>query len=182
MEQLSLDDFAEVGAAIDEAQTDVTPFPIVTEEEIVVAGDANQTDIKISDFTMTFRVPDKDADGNVVFNMITKEFKGVFINPRQDAAIVQALAALLPFYKHVTETGDVRSLTREELAEVMESISDEALDAMYNVVALVIGIDRELKPYMMPGSVLSATIKILRQYKATVNEADAFFARLRGNQ
>lgn len=160
--------------AFKEAEKDDTPFLIATEGELAVAGDANKTQLNSHDFTMKFRVPEETDEG-VKYKLISKEFKNVYITPRQDTKIVKMLTMLIPYFKKIEKTGDVTELTKEERRMIFESLGDEVYDAMYDVTASVLGIDKQLRDYMMPVDVLNAVAQIITLYPEVVNETDTFF-------
>lgn len=163
-------EYREIDEAIDKAQESVVPFPIATDDELLVAGDANATQINAHDFKITFRVPSKDG-----YKTYVKEFNDIYITPRQNPVIVKAMTGLLPYFKKPNADGSVTEYSREEKVRIFSNISQEVYDSMYDMVAAVLHIGEELKDYMSPASVLEATANILRQYPEMVNEADTFF-------
>ena len=171
---MTLQEYNTIDEAFKEAEKDDTPFLVATEGELAVVGDANKTQKNSHDFVMKFRVPDKKEDG-VQYKMVTKEFKDVYITPRQDTKIVKMLSILIPYFKKIEKSGDVTELSPDERRAVFESFGDEVYDAMYDVVGSVLGIDKQLQEYMMPVDVLNATAQIITLYPEVVNEADTFF-------
>ena len=169
-------EYTTIEEAFKKAEEDTTPFVVISgnKEDVVVAGDANKTEINKHDFEMKFRVP-QEKNGIVSYKIITKEFKGVYITPRQDTKIVKMLVKLIPYFKKIEKTGDVTELSAEEKRAIFESLDDEVYDAMYDVTASVLGIDKQLRDYMMPGQVLKAVAQIIEQYPEVINEADTFF-------
>ncbi len=174
MSIVSIDDYRAIDNALDAAEESVTPFAVVTNDEIAVVGDANKTEINAHDYTMKFRVPEKKEDGSVGYKWITKEFKDVYITPRNDIKVNRMLMKLLPYYRK-NEDGELHKYTAEEAMDIVDSFSDDLLDALYDTVACVLGIDKALAPYMDMASVLKAATQIIRDYPETVNEADTFF-------
>lgn len=165
-------EYKSIDEAIDQAQESVVPFPVSTEEELSVVGDANKTEINKHDFKIEFLIPE---DGKYV--SCTKEFKGVYITPRQNVSIVKAVTTLLPFFRK-TRNGEVGKYTEAEKREIAMKFDQSVYDVMYDMVNVVLGIDKidpQLVDLMTPQSVLDATIKILLQYPEMVNEADTFF-------
>lgn len=161
---------------IDQAESSTIPFPVIGDDEIVVVGDANETDIKAYDFDIEFQIPLKDEDtGKVTYRNETKHYKDVFITPRRNSAIVRTIVDLIPYFKRVDENGNLHNYTEEETAEILKNFDDEIYDRMYALVAAVLGIDDRLKFFMTEDSVWLATANIIYQYKATINEATTFF-------
>lgn len=169
------EDYDEILKGIDDAENSVIPFPVVSDDEIVVVGDANETDIKMYDFDITFQIPVKGDDGIVRYRTENKHYKDVFITPRRNSAIVRTIVDLLPYFKKPDENGNLSSYTEEEVADLLENFDEAVYDRMYMLVAAVLGIDERLTFFMTEDSVWSATANIIRQYKATVNEATTFF-------
>ena len=163
-------EYREIDEAIDKAQESVVPFPVQTEDELSVVGDANQTELNKHDFKIEFRIPQQGK-----YTSYTREFKGVYITPRQNVSIVKAFTTLMPFFRKPSD-GGVVEYTEAEKREIATKFDQSVYDAMYDLVAVVLGIDMDLKDYMTPQSVMDATVKILLQYPEMVNEADTFFA------
>lgn len=172
---MELKDYEVIGEAMDKAEDSVTPFVIADGGDITVVGDANNTELNMHDFKMRFRVPDKQEDGSVRYQVIEKEFKDVYITPRQDTKVLRLYTELMPFFKKIDENGGVSAMTKEEKLDVFTSFGDELFDLLYSVTATVLGIDDKLKEYMMPVDVVNAAAQIMRLYPEVVNEADTFF-------
>lgn len=155
-EQISIDDYKTIQGAMDAAEQSERPFMIPTEgDEIVVAGDVNDTALNKRTFSVVFRVPKVKEDGEIETVYRKVDYKDVFITPRQDLKIVQAVGDLLPFVKKVQEDGGIGNYTDEEIIALINSLSDEMVDRIYNLVASVLGVEDKLKEYMEFGSVLT---------------------------
>lgn len=177
MEQITLEQYNEIADAFDKAEESTIPFPVVNGDGLAVVGDANETQIIKRDFTIRFTVPQEQEDGSVKYSAVNKEYKHVFIKPRQRAKVVQHIVGLRPFYDKVTADGGVEKMTHEEKIGVLANMDDEILGHMYDLTALVLDIDKDLKDYMEPVSVIQATTAIIATYTDMVNEADVFFGR-----
>lgn len=169
-----MNEYKEIENALNKAEESVVPFAVVDGDAVAVVGDANETQRNAHDFEIKFRIPQKTDDG---IKYITKavEYKDVFITPRMDSKVVKAITTIIPYFKKVNIDGSVESLSDEEKMAIFESFDDEFYDAMYDVVSAVLKIDSELKDYMLPGTVLKATARIIEMFPETVNEADTFF-------
>lgn len=163
------DEYREIDEAIDKAQESVVPFPVQTEDELSVVGDANRTELNKHDFKIEFLVPQQGKYASYI-----KEFKGIYITPRQNVSIVKAFTSLMPFFRK-PDGSAITSFTEAEKREIASKFDQPLYDAMYDLVAVVLNIDPDLKDYMTPQSVMEAVIKILLQYPEMVNEADTFF-------
>lgn len=164
-----------IDTAFKEAEKDDTPFLIATEDELIVAGDANKTELNIHDFEITFRIP-VEENGAVKYVTKTKQYSGVYITPRQEPRILKTLTAMLPFYNRITADGGLAKMTQEEINLMLISEDDAMLDAMYELVGTVLRIDPELSDYMLPSSVLASTANILQAFPEMVNAGNVFFA------
>lgn len=170
---MTREDFDSIDQALQDAEKDDTPFLVPGENELAVVGDANKTEINSHDFEISFRLPPEKKGES--YRVVKKKFENVYITPRQDTKILKAITTMMPYFKAVRPEGKVEDLTTEEKFEVFSSIGDEIYDAMYDLVALVLRIDPELKDFMMPTSVLKATAQIIRAFPEVINEADSFF-------
>ena len=164
-----------IADAFDQAEESVVPFPVVTEDEISVVGDANLTEIKKSDFRITFYVPEKKEDGTFSYAKTEKVFKDVHIRPRDSVEIESAAAMIRPYFVKLTEAGGVEKLSDPEKLEILRKFDREIMDHVYDLVSLVLRVDPALKDYMHPGDVMDACVKILLEYQDMVNAADGFF-------
>lgn len=163
-------EYKSIDEAIDQAQESIVPFPVSTEDELSVVGDANKTEINKHDFEIEFLVP----DGNK-YTKHTKEFKNIYITPRQSPLVIKAMTALMPLFKKADGKGNVVDYTDEEKREIVNKMSEEVYDALYDVVAAVLHISDDFKDYMTPQSVIKAATNIIYQYPEMVNESDTFF-------
>lgn len=168
-------DYEKIDNAIEKAQESVVPFPVVDGDALTVIGDANATEINKHDFKMRFRVPAKRDDGTTEYIRREKEYTDVFIKPRHDSKIVEMIAKLMPFFKKIREDGGIEAMTMDEKREVIRQMDREIMDLLYDVTTMVLGIDEELKEYMLPLDVVRAATQIIELYPETVNEADTFF-------
>ena len=166
-------EFELIEGGLQEAEKDDTPFLVPAEDELVVVGDANKTEINSHDFEISFRLPPEEKGGS--YRVVKKKFEDVYITPRQDTKVLKALTELMQYFKAVKPSGDVNNLTPEEKLAVVEQLGDEAYDIMYDLTAFVLKIDPALKDYMTPTTVLQATLQIIKSFPEAVNEADAFF-------
>lgn len=166
MEQMTFDSLVE---AYDQAETNVVPF-LTAGDELAVVGDANETQRKSRDYKITFRVP---KDGAYVHK--TVDYKDVYITPRMDTKIVKSLTTIIPYMRKVNANGAVETLTDEEKTKVFESLGDDFYDALYDLVGTVLKIDKDLRDYMTPQTVMEAATQIILDFPEAMNEADTFF-------
>lgn len=157
---------------IDKAEESTTPFQITSDDEIVVAGDANETQLNKHDFTVTFKTPSKD--GYVMNNV---EYKDVYITPRQEPKIIRSMMDILPYYRKMQEDGTVGRYTKDEILKLVAELGDEIYDHMYDLVGTVLKIEPALRDYMSLDSVMYNTGVIFASYPEMVNEAETFFQK-----
>lgn len=169
--------YDEIKEGIDAAPESPVPFPVIRDEKMTVVGDANETEINKHDFKIMFRLPEGVAEGQKVAGGVLKEieYKDVFITPRQSGKVVSSLCRMLPFFRKIVDKG-VEDYTQEDIVEMMAEFGDDFVDDMYDLVGKVLKIDDALIDYMLPGSAVDATAKIVRNYPEVVNEAEAFFS------
>ncbi len=168
-------DYEKMSDAIDKAQESIIPFPIVDGDTLTVVGDANATELNKHDFKMRFRVPVEQEDGTRQYTRLEKEFKDVYITPRDDNRIMLMIAQILPYFRKLDADGGIEKLSDEEKLAVYEQFDDEVFDSMYNVVSAVLKVDRALKDFMHPMDVVKAAIRIMDEFPEAVNQADTFF-------
>ena len=169
---MELKEYNEISEALDKAEEDTTPFMVVTDQDLNVVGDANKTEINKHDYIVNFRVFKAGK-----YEWVEKEFKDVYITPRNDVKVSRMLTQLMPFFKK-TEDGKVKKFTNEEILDILTQ--DALLDTMYDTVAAILNIPDSLKDYMAPESVIQAVTQIIKDYPEAVNEADTFFGKSSG--
>ena len=174
MESNSYEEFLKVKAALDEAENSTTPFAVVSDDEMAVVGDANETQINSHDFVMHFRVPTEDGN-KTKYVMKKVEYNNLYITPRQDIKVVRLITEMLPYFRKIMPDGTVGEYEESEIWDILEAMDEKIFDLMYDLVAFFLGVDPSLKDFMIPGDVVSATVQILTEYKEVVNEADTFF-------
>lgn len=160
---------------IKEAESSVTPFPIVTENEIAVAGDANQTQVQPTTFEITFALP-RDKGGKIACDRHTVTYKDVYPKPRNMVTIDRMISILMPYLVKANEDGGIEEYSDKEMRDILIAFDEDITNIMYDLVATVLGVDPELKDYMLPSSVFQALVQIIRFYPEAWNEGDTFFA------
>lgn len=169
---MELKEYNEISEALDKAEEDTTPFMVVTDQDLNVVGDANKTEINKHDYKVAFRIY---KDGK--YEWVEKEFKDVYITPRNDVKVSRMLTQLMPYFKKI-EDGKTKKYEKEEILDILTQ--DTILDAMYDTVAAVLSIPDNLKDLMAPESVIQAAAQIIKDYPEAVNEADTFFGKSSG--
>lgn len=185
---MTIDQFEELRGAVGKAQTDDTPFISTADDEIHVFGNPNKTEVRSADYMVRFAFPDtkewrkrsmmagdkvvKEIDG---YFCVEREYNGVYLSPRRMSDAITALTMLEQFMNDITEDGEVKALSYEEMKEVMLTMYAELKDATYDLVASVLGVSPLEKDWMLPMSVMQTAIAIVKNNPSAVNEADLFF-------
>lgn len=170
-----------VNDALNAAEEDDTPYPVVADGKINVIGDPNKTEIPKCSTRISFRFPKgmikpeaADASGET-WDVKRMEFKDVEIPPRRDLQVLNAAVQVLPYFRKVIEDGTVEKMSSEEIMAIAATMGDEAIDSMYMLVLRVLDIDDDLAAFITPVSALRATVDILKAFPNIANEADGFF-------
>lgn len=196
---MTLEQFLELQKSMKEAQNDDTPYLAVTDdEELHVIGDPNKTEARTADYTVYFLFPDtkayrdrSQAVGDVETNeidgaplqaelpkgyfLVRRDYKNVLISPRNVGKVITAFAMVERFYYDITDDGEIRDLSYDELFSVFEAMNHDIGDATYEVVSAVLKIPTEEAEYMLPINVCDNAIKMVSNQPDVVNGADLFF-------
>lgn len=190
MEMITLDQLDELKDAYKEAEKDETPYIGIKDEELHVLGDPNKTEIKPADYVVRFAFPNTEeyrAKAEAYGDKIGKEtedgryflsertYKGVYLTPRRMGAVVSTLAQIESFLFKITENGELKDLSYEEMQELLVVMNGELSDATYELVATVLRIPFEDMEWMLPLNTIENAVKIAKNNPSAVNEADLFF-------
>ena len=188
MEMMTMEQFKELKGAMDNAQTDDTPFISTTEDEIHVFGDPNKTEIKSADYTVLFAFPDNEkwrrkikANGDKVIKtidrylVVKRKYNDVYLSPRNVGNAITALTMIESFMNEITEDGEVKPLSYEQMLSLMNTMNNEISDSVYELVGAVLRIPYEEQEWMLPMNATENAVKIVMNNPSAVNEADLFF-------
>lgn len=187
---VKIEQFDELKEAVKEARQDDTPYIGIADDEIHVQGNPNNTEIKPADYVVYFAFPNTDEynararakgdkflknseDGR--YAIYQREFNNIYLSPRRISSVVSALAQLESFLFKITDNGEVKDLTYEEVQSLVYTLSGELSDATYEVVATVLRIPYDEMEFMLPMNTIENTVKIMKNNPSAVNEADLFF-------
>lgn len=180
---ITAEDLKRINDSIKKAEDDTTPYPVVIDNKVHVVGDANKTEVKARDYTMKFRFPKEYAKyfegqiseelGNYI--IIETEYKDVHISPRSDLKILAAISKIFPYVKKLGDDGNIEEMTDEELITMCLEMPNEIEDAMYILTASILGVDDEMREWMLATSVFNFVSRFIDDFPEVVNEADAFF-------
>ena len=187
-EMITMEQFAELNGAIKDAQTDDTPFISTTDDEIHVFGNPNKTEIKSADYTVLFAFPDTkewqrkiNATGDRVIKkidryvIVERTYKDIYLSPRNAGNAITAITLIESLMNDITEDGEVKPLSYDQMMSVMSSMNNEVSDAVYDLVGAVLRIPYAEQEWMLPLNAMENAVKIVKNNPSAVNEADLFF-------
>lgn len=160
------------------------PYLVVANDEMIVAGDPNKTEVKKHDYTIAFAFPkewkEKIGEENIVKEIgqyiVTEiEYKDVFLNPRSQMSALSALVELEPFFNKIIDNGEVKDLENEDIREILRVMNDDMTKALYNAVGTILGVDKDIEDYMVITDVILTAVMLTADFPEAINEANAFF-------
>lgn len=181
---ITQDDYMKLQRARDFALQDDTPFAVVANDEIHVAGDANKTEVKKRNYVMGFFFPiewkprfnPKDIlKESANYFMVEIEYKDVMITPRNHVDAITALVELEPFFNKVLENGEVKDLTTEDIKDILRYMNEEMRIALYRAVGAILRVDKSIEDYMSILDVIMVAGFIMRDFPEAINEANSLF-------
>lgn len=193
---ISLDDYNKMKSYIDGAEKDDTPYASMQEDSIAVVGDANKTEMNEHNFTMRFCMPKNEETQQWIadnldhynINLVASEkgrltfdwrYKDVFIKPRIMPKLLTVSAKWFAlFYKvDVNDKYEFRftDYSTREVIELLDSMTDEQVDAIYETAGIILGVPQEYRDYMQFRYVIDVFSKIPEYYPELMNELYDFF-------
>ncbi len=190
MEMVSIEQLGELKGAIEKAREDDTPYIGIKDDELHILGDPNKTEVKSADYVVHFAFPNTDEwkaratsmgdkigkttdDGR--YFLATRKFKNVYLSPRRMGAVVSTLAQIESFLYKITDNGEIKELSYDEMVSLATVMNGELSDATYELVATVLRIPYEEMEWMLPLNTIENAVKIALNNPSAVNEADLFF-------
>ena len=190
MEMLNVGQLEDIKQAIEEAKKDDTPYICIKDDEIHVLGDPNKTEIKPADYVVHFAFPNTEenrakakANGDEIgresqdgkYFLCSRRYRNVYLSPRRIGAVVATIAQIEQFIYRITENGEIKELTNEEIQALLTVMNGELSDATYDLVATVLRIPFDEREWMLPMNTMENAVKIALNNPSAVNEADLFF-------
>ena len=185
---ITMEQFEAINNAKAKAQTDDTPYIGIMDDTVNVNGNANKTEIKPADYEVLFAFPDTaffrkriDAVGDEIvkeqggFIIVRRVYRGVYLTPRKMSDAVTAGAVIESFLNKITEDGEVKAMSYDELKSVIVDNFTELKDSAYDLVASVMRISEEEAEWMLPMNAVENAIHIATNNPALVNESNFFF-------
>ena len=187
MEMMTREQFDAINDAKVKAQTDDTPYIGMVDGTVNINGNPNKTEIKPADYEVLFAFPDidvfrkrigetgdeiiKEENGYIIVKRI---YKNVYLTPRKMSDAVTAGAVIESFLNKVTEDGEVKALSYDELKDVIVDNFTEMKDSAYDLVASVLRIHPDEAEWMLPMQTVNIAIQIAMNNPALENESNFF--------
>lgn len=191
---ITMEQFEAINNAKVKAQTDDTPYIGMVDGQVNINGDPNKTEIKPADYEVLFAFPDNelfrkrcDVVGDEIikeeqgFIIVRRVYKGVYLTPRKMSDAVTAGAVIESFLNKVTENGEVKALSYDELKDVIVDNFTEMKDSAYDLVASVLRIHPDEAEWMLPMQTVNVAIQIAMNNPALENESNFFTELSLGN-
>ena len=190
MEMITLDQLGEIKGAVEKAREDDTPYIGIKDDELHVLGNPNKTEVKPADYVVRFAFPNTEewraraeANGDEIgkttgdgrYFLAKRIYKNVYLTPRRMGATVSTLAQIESFIYKITDNGDIKEMTTDEMMSIMNVMNGELSDATYELVATVLRIPYDEMEWMLPLDTIENAVKIAKNNPSAVNEADLFF-------
>lgn len=184
---ITMEQFEAINDAKVKASTDETPYIGMVDGKVNINGDPNKTEIKPADYEVLFAFPNTDLfrkrvdavgdeivkeDGGYI--IVRRIYKNVYLTPRKMSDAVTAGAIIESFLNKVTENGEVKALSYDELKGVIVDNFTEMKDSAYDLVASVLRIHPEEAEWMLPMQTVNVAIKIALNNPALENESNFF--------
>ena len=192
---ISLEQFEAINEAKVKASTDDTPYIGMVDGKVNINGDPNKTEIKPADYEVLFAFPDTelfrkrcDVTGDEIikreqgFIIVRRVYKNVYLTPRKMSDAVTAGAVIESFLNKVTENGEVKALSYDELKDVIVDNFTEMKDSAYDLVSSVLRIHPEEAEWMLPMQTVTVAIQIAMNNPALENESNFFTELSLGNR
>lgn len=187
---VTIDQLTDIKDAVEKAREDDTPYIGIKDDELHVLGNPNKTEIKPADYVVHFAFPNTDewkaraeANGDEIgkttddgrWFLCKRTYKNVYLTPRRIGAVVSAIAQIEAFIYKVTENGELKDMSYDEMLSMMNVMNGELSDSTYELVATVLRIPYEEMDFMLPLNTVENAVKIAVNNPSAVNEADLFF-------
>lgn len=183
---ITVEELKKIQESVEDAKKDDTPFALVSKDGMSVIGDVNKTEIKKKDYTVRFKFTPAEVErygidkGDITRYVdglaeVPMEFTGVTIKPRYEIEIDAAMMKIFPYIHHLNEeTKRIGDRDTEELRQMVNDMSIEIGDDLYNFVAAVLMIDRRIVLNMEWNDVLDTATKIMNDFPEVVNGSEGF--------
>lgn len=184
---VTVNDMQKIQESMNEAYKDDTPFAVVTKDSVNVVGDVNKTEVKHKDYVVEFHfTPDELEKYHIAKEdikgwtqgqaMVDIEFSDVTLKPRYDIEVNAAMVHILPYFFALREDGKtIEQRSETEIVNMVNDMSIQIGDDMYNLVAAFLQIDRSIVNNMEWVSVANTINAIIRDFPEVFKEAESTF-------
>ena len=190
IKDLTVEEFTAMKQKMDEAENDTTPYAVTVDDEIRIVGDPNNTETKKHEYIIQFAYPntkywkDRVKAENVKilketpnYIGVEKTYRDIWIPPRTYTSVQTAFAEVYQFMNAVTEDGEIRDMTNEEIIEALRILNQTMVEAMCHAVATILRIEPDEEECMLPTSTMATLILMIDDFPEVVNGMDFFTER-----
>lgn len=182
----TLEELKKLQQATEEAKKDDTPFAVVSKEGMSVVGDVNKTEVKKKSYTVRFKFTPEEVEKYGIreeditryvgkYAEVPMEFTDVSIKPRYELEIDAAIMKIYPYIYTVNEeTKRIGERSEEEMRLMVQDMSIEIGDDLYNFVAAVLGVDRRIVENMEWNDVMDTATQIFIDFPEEINSSEGF--------
>ncbi len=189
LKDLTVEQFIEMKKAMDEAENDTTPYAVMNSDgdELNVIGDVGKTEVVKHEYTILFYYPNSEAwkqelerrEMSIIketpnYIICRKTFKDVWIPPRVYTAVQTAFVELYQFFNTVSENGELRDLTYDEVVQAMRMLGQDMIEAMVHAVATILRIPREEEDFIYSLGLPTVVIQMIADFPEVINGVDFF--------
>lgn len=184
---ITMEQFQQMNEARQNAEADDTPYMGIVDGTINVNGNPNKTEIKPADYTVHFYFPDNEqfrarvrATGDTVlgtdsgYMYVERTYRNVYITPRRMPDAVTTMAVIESFLNTITEDGEIKALSYDQLKQVMMGSYTEFKETAYDLVSTVLGISPAETEWLDPTETLTVAFQIAMNNPALKNEGGFF--------
>lgn len=186
--EMTYEKFMAMKQAMDNAENDTTPFAVVDDNEVKVVGDANKTETKKRDYVLKMAYPAaaewreyvKNLKNAKVFNEtpnylgVERTFSNVWVPPAVHTAVQSTFLDLYKLFYIITEDGQIRDMTNDEVMQALSILNQEMCEAMYHAVATILKINVDEEQFMLASPTAQVVVKMIDDFPEIINGVDFF--------
>lgn len=188
IKNMTVEQFIEMKKKMDEAENDTTPYAITDDDNnVLVVGDVSKTETKTHDYTIIFYYPNRPAfrerlekEGVEIIKetpnylIFKRTYEDVWVPPRTYTAVQTSFVEVYRYFNVITENGELRDLTPDEIIEAMKLLDDEMIERMVHAVATVLRIPREEEECIYSLAIPEVMTQMIVDFPEIINSVDFF--------
>lgn len=188
IKNMTVEQFIEMKKKMDEAENDTTPYAITDDDNnVLVVGDVSKTETKTHDYTIIFYYPNRPAfrerlekEGVDIIKetpnylIFKRTYEDVWVPPRTYTAVQTSFVEVYRYFNVITENGELRDLTPDEIIEAMKLLDDEMIERMVHAVATVLRIPREEEECIYSLAIPEVMTQMIVDFPEIINSVDFF--------